>query len=342
MTAIELQVGDRMVRLSNPDKIYFPGCGATKLDLARYYVAVGPGIVRALYERPCTLQRFPDGVDGKVIFQKRVPPAHPPWVSTVVVTFPSGRRAEELCVTDLAQVIWAVNLGTVVFHPWPSRRADPEHPDELRIDLDPQPGTGFAEARKVGHLARELLAELGYRGYPKTSGGRGLHIYVRIQPRWDFVDVRRAALAFAREIERRAPALVTSAWWKEERGAKVFIDFNQNARDRTLAAAYSVRANSSATVSAPIRWEELDDVDPRDFTIATMPPRFAVLGDVHASIDDVAHDLTPLLEMAERDLRDRGLGDAPYPPNFPKMPGEPRRVQPSRAARRPGKGTPTR
>lgn len=329
--AVELTVGGRTVRISHPGKPYFPALGATKLDLVRYYLAVGDGIVRALYERPCTLQRFPDGVDGKMIFQKRVPASRPDWIQTATVHFPSGRQAEELCVTELASVVWAVNLGTIVFHPWPSRRPDTEHPDELRIDLDPQPGTGFAEVRAVGRVVRELLDELGYRGFPKTSGGRGLHVLVRIRPEWDFIAVRRAALAFAREIERRAPQLATSAWWKEERGARIFLDFNQNARDRTIAAAYSVRANPRATVSAPITWAELDDVEPDDFTIATVPGRFAAIGDVHRTIDDIAHDLSPLLEMADRDVRDRGLGDAPYPPNFPKMPGEPARVQPSRA-----------
>ncbi|MDQ1484399.1 MAG: hypothetical protein QOJ62_92 [Actinomycetota bacterium] len=333
--AIELDVEGRVVRVSNPDKVYFSERGETKLDLVKYYLSVGPGIVRALYERPCTLQRFPDGAEGEAIYQKRVPEHHPDWVQTARVTFPSGRHADELCVTEVASVAWAANLGTIVFHPWPSRRDDTEHPDEMRIDLDPQPGTDFDDARHVAFAVHELLDEVGYVGYPKTSGGRGIHIYVRLQTRWTFTEIRRAVLAFSREIERRMPDRVTTKWWKEERGAKLFMDYNQNARDRTIAAAYSVRANPRATVSTPIRWDELADVDPNEFTIATVPARFAERGDVHAAIDDVAHDLTPLIEMADRDERDLGLGDAPYPPNFPKMEGEPARVQPSRARKKP-------
>jgi DNA ligase D len=333
-SAIELDVEGRAIRVSNPDKVYFSTRGQTKLDLVSYYLSVGPGIVRALFERPCVLQRFPDGAEGEAIFQKRVPTNHPDWVQTTRVTFPSGRHADELCVTEIAAVAWAANLGTIVFHPWPSRRADTEHPDELRIDLDPQPGTDFDDARRVAVAVHELLAELGYVGYPKTSGGRGIHIYVRLQTRWTFTEIRRAVLAFSREIERRIPNEVTTAWWKEERGVKVFLDYNQNARDRTIAAAYSVRANPRATVSTPVTWEELADADPNDFTIASVPQRFATLGDLHAGIDSVAHDLTPLVEMADRDERDRGLGDAPYPPNFPKMEGEPPRVQPSRARKK--------
>jgi DNA ligase D len=332
--AIELDVDGRVVRVSNPDQVSFSTNGQTKLDLVNYYVSVGPGIVRALLERPCTLQRFPDGAEGEAIYQKRVPTHHPEWVETARVTFPSGRHADELCVTEIAAVAWAANLGTIVFHPWPSRRADTEHPDELRIDLDPQPGTDFDDARAVADSVHELLDEVGYVGYPKTSGGRGIHIYVRLQPKWTFTEIRRGVLAFSREIERRIPDQVTTAWWKEERGAKVFLDYNQNARDRTIAAAYSVRANPRATVSTPVTWPELADVDPNDFTIASVPQRFAKLGDLHASIDGVAHDLAPLIEMADRDERDRGLGDAPYPPNFPKMEGEPARVQPSRAKKK--------
>ena len=329
--ALELDVDGRTVRVSNPEKVYFSARGETKLDLVTYYIAVGPGIVRALFERPCTLQRFPDGAEGEAIYQKRAPTHHPDWVQTARVSFPSGRHADELCVTEVAAVAWAANLGTIVFHPWPSRRRDTEHPDELRIDLDPQPGTDFDDARRVAVVVHDLLAELGYTGYPKTSGGRGIHIYVRIEPRWGFPEVRRAVLAFSREIERRIPDQVTTKWWKEERGEKVFLDYNQNARDRTIAAAYSVRARPEATVSTPVTWDELADADPLDFTIATVPARFARNGDPHEHIDDVAHDITPLLEMAERDEVDRGLGDAPYPPNFPKMDGEPPRVQPSRA-----------
>jgi len=267
-----------------------------------------------------------------------VPEHRPEWVQSARVSFPSGRHADELCVTEIAAVAWAANLGTVVFHPWPSRRADVEHPDEMRIDLDPQPGTTFDDARRVAVAVHELLDEVGFVGFPKTSGGRGVHIYVRLQPRWTFTQIRRAVLAFSREIERRMPTEVTTAWWKEERGEKLFLDYNQNARDRTIAAAYSVRAFPYATVSTPVTWAELADADPQDFTMATVPARFAALGDLHAAIDDVAHDLTPLIEMADRDERDRGLGDAPYPPNFPKMEGEPARVQPSRARKKAASG----
>jgi DNA ligase D len=330
--AIELEVGERLVRLSSPDKVLFPARSETKLDLARYYIAVGEGIVRALYERPTQLRRFPDGVEGEAIYQKRVPAKHPDWIETARVTFPSGRHADELCVTEVAQVVWAANLATIDFHPWPSRRADTEHPDELRIDIDPQPGTGFADAKQVAATVRETLAEIGFVGWPKTSGNRGIHVACRIEPNWEFPVVRRAALAFAREIERRLPGLVTTAWWKEERGERVFIDYNQNARDRTIASAYSVRARTDATVSAPVTWDELPDVETEDFTLASMPARFAALGDPQAAIDDEVCDLRVLLEWVERDEA-TGLGEAPYPPNFPKMPGEPPRVQPSRARR---------
>jgi len=329
--AVELGVGERTVRVSNPHKVYFSARGETKLDLVQHYLGVAEGIVRALYERPTYLKRHPEGAEGEAIYQKRVPTHRPEWVQTARVTFPSGRHADAICVTEVAAVAWAANLGTLDFHPWHARRADTEHPDELRIDLDPQPGRDFADAKKVAVLVREMLDELGYAGFPKTSGNRGLHVYVRIEPRWGFTELRRAALAFARELERRDPDLVTSAWWKEQRGSKVFCDYNQNARDRTIASAYSVRARPDATVSAPVTWDELPDVETQDFTIATMGARFARLGDLHAGIDDVHHALDPLLEWADRDERDRGLGDAPYPPNYPKMPGEPMRVQPSRA-----------
>ena len=326
----ELEVGDRIVKITNPDRVYFSARGETKLDLARYYLSVGDGITRALRERPCMLKRFPEGADGEAVYQKRIPKGAPDWMQTAHVEFPSGRSADELCVTELASVIWAVQMSTIEFHPWHSRRRDTERPDEFRIDLDPQPGTGFAEAVEVAGLVRELLDELGAVGWPKTSGSRGIHIYVRITPDYGFTQVRRAALAFAREIERRRPDLVTTAWWKEERGEQIFIDFNQNARDRTVASAYSVRASPVGRVSAPVTWDELGQVELDDFTIATMPARFAELGDVHAGIDDHPFDLTPLIEWSERDERDRGQGDAPYPPNYPKMAGEPPRVQPSR------------
>jgi DNA ligase D len=329
--ATELDIGGRAVRISNPDRVYFPARGETKLDLAKYYQSVGDGIVRGLRERPCMLHRFPDGTAGERIYQKRLPKGAPDWVETVEVRFPSGRTADELCVTELADVIWAVQMSTVEFHPWHSRRADTERPDELRIDLDPQPGTALAEAKVVAELVHELLDEVGAVGWPKTSGSKGVHIYVRIQPDYGFREVRRAALALAREVERRAPELVTTAWWKEERGEQIFMDYNQNARDRTIASAYSVRASPIGLVSAPVTWAELPDVEMADFTIATMPARFAELGDVHAGIDDAVWSIEPLLEWADRDETDRGLGDAPYPPNFPKMEGEPMRVQPSRA-----------
>jgi len=327
---VELEVGERIVKVTNPDKVFFRARGETKLDLVKYYLSVGDGIVRALYERPTQLKRHPDGAEGEAIYQKRVPEKRPEWIETARVTFPSGRHADELCVTELAHVAWAANLGTLDFHPWPSRRPDVEHPDELRIDIDPQPGTGFKQAKKVAALVREVLDELGYVAWPKTSGNRGVHVACRIEANWEFPEVRRCALAFAREVERRAPKLVTTAWWKEERGKRVFIDYNQNARDRTIASAYSVRARSDATVSAPVTWDELQEVETEDFTMATMPERFGSLGDVQAGIDDSLCDLRRLQEWVQRD-EGKGLGEAPYPPNFPKMPGEPPRVQPSRA-----------
>jgi len=303
--ATELEVDGRTVRISNPDRVYFPASGATKLDLAHYYLSVGDGIVRALEERPCMLHRFPEGVAGEKVHQKRLPRGAPPWVETVRVHFPRyDRNADELCVTELASVIWAVQMSTVEFHPWNSRRADTERPDEWRIDLDPMPACPFDRVRRVAHVAHEVLDELGAVGWPKTSGGKGLHVYVRIEPRWGFPDVRRAALAFAREVERRAPDDVTTTWWRRDRDpSALFVDFNQNARDHTIASAYSVRGVPEATVSTPIRWDEVDDVEPRQCTIATVPGRFAALGDLHAGIDDAVFSLEPLLEWAERDER---------------------------------------
>jgi len=304
--AVELEVGDRTVRISNPDRVYFSVRGETKLDLARYYLGVGEGIVRALRERPCMTHRFPDGVDGEKVHQKRLPHGAPPWVQTVRVKFPRyNRHADELCVTHLADVVWSVQMSAVEFHPWNSRRADTEKPDEWRIDLDPMPDCDFATVRRVAHVAHEVLDELGAVGWPKTSGGAGLHVYVRIRPEWGFADVRRAALAFAREVERRMPDDVTTTWWRKDRDPrKLFVDYNQNARDHTIAAAYSVRGKAEGTVSTPIGWDEVDEVDPRDFTIATVPARFAALGDLHAGIDDAPFSLAPLLEWAERDERD--------------------------------------
>lgn len=332
--AEEVEVAGRTVRLTSADKVYFPERGFTKGDVFRYYLAVGEGIMRALSSRPTTLQRFPEGIDGEMFFQKRVPTRGvPPWIETATIKFPSMRTADELCPTDLAHVAWAAQMGTVVFHPWPVRKSTVDSPDELRIDLDPQPGTDFTHAAKAAAVVHEVLDDLGWVGFPKTSGGRGVHVYVRIRPQWTFVEVRRAAIALAREVERRAPSLVTTSWWKEERGERVFTDFNQMARDRTIACAYSLRANQRATVSTPVTWAELPHVDPDDFDLATVPERFAKTGDPHATIDDVAHDLTPLLEWVERDERD-GQGDMPYPPEHPKMPGEPMRVQPSKARNR--------
>jgi DNA ligase D len=326
----ELQVGERTVRISNPDRVYFPDRGETKLDLVNYYLSVGPGIVRALRERPCMLHRYPEGVAGEKIYQKRLPKGAPEWVETVEVSFPSGRTADELCVTELASVAWAVQMSTVEFHPWHTRRGAVEHPDELRIDLDPGPAAGFAEAKQAAVVVHEVLDELGAVGWPKTSGSKGVHVYVRIEPRFGFREVRRAALAFAREVGRRAPSLVTTNWWKEERpDGAIFIDYNQNAKDRTIAAAYSVRGLPRGPVSAPVTWDELPDVEMADFDISTMPARFAELGDLHAGMDDAAWDIEPLLDWADRDEL-AGVGDAPYPPNYPKQEGEPPRVQPSR------------
>jgi DNA ligase D len=302
---VELVVGGRTVRISNPDRVYFSARDETKLDLARYYESVGDGIVRALRERPCMLHRFPSGVDGEKVHQKRLPRGAPEWVDTVRVDFPSGRHADELCVTELASVIWAVQMSTVEFHPWNSRRADVERPDEWRIDIDPMPDCTFDTVRRVARVAHEVLQELGAVGWPKTSGGSGLHIYVRISPRWGFGEVRRAALAFAREVERRVPADATTTWWRKDRAPdKVFVDYNQNARDHTIASAYSVRGVKEATVSTPIAWGEIDDVVPSELTIATVPARFATLGDLHAGIDEAEFSLEPLLEWAERDERD--------------------------------------
>ncbi|HEY1569878.1 MAG TPA: non-homologous end-joining DNA ligase [Pseudonocardiaceae bacterium] len=302
-SAVELEVGHRTVRISSPDRVYFPATGATKLDLARYYLSVGDGIVRALRERPCMLHRFPSGTSGDKVHQKRVPSGAPPWLETVRLHFPRyNRYADELCVTELASVIWAVQMSTVEFHPWNSRRADTEQPDEWRIDLDPMPECPFSRVRRVAHVVESVLDDLGIVGYPKTSGGHGLHVYVRIEPRWGFGEVRRAALAFAREVERRAPDDVTTTWWRKDRDPKMlFVDYNQNARDHTIASAYSVRGVPEATVSTPIRWDEVDDVEPKDCTMSTVPARFAELGDLHATIDDVSHSLDTLLEWADRD-----------------------------------------
>jgi DNA ligase D len=340
-----VDAGGREVRVSSPDRVIFPATertGAlTKLDVVEYYLAVGEGIMRAVGRRPTTLERWPKGVlpgivistrmerGGDAFFQKRVPKGAPEWVKTARIDFPSGRHADEVCPTELAVVAWAAQMGTITFHPWPVREDDVDHPDELRLDLDPQEGTDFEDAVRVAAEAQALLEELGYVGFPKTSGGRGVHIYVRIEPRWSFTEVRHAAIAFGRELERRLPGQVTTKWWKEERGERIFVDYNQNARDRTIASAYSVRPKPGAPVSAPVSWDELTEVAPEDFTVATLPARFAEVGDRHAAIDDVSYSLQPLLEMYERDEAE-GEGDMPYPPSYPKMEGEPKRVQPSR------------
>jgi DNA ligase D-like protein (predicted polymerase) len=310
---VELEIGDRVVAVSNPNRVYFSARGETKLDLAKYYLSVGSGIVNALYHRPCMLHRFPAGVDGQKVHQKRLPAGAPPWVETVRLHFPRyNRYADELCVGHPADVIWAVQMSTVEFHPWNSRRDDTEKPDEWRIDLDPMPRADFGDVRRVSGVVHEVLDELGAVGYPKTSGGKGLHVYVRVPPAHGFADVRRAALAFAREVERRADGLVDLSWWRKDRDpASIFVDYNQNARDHTIACAYSVRGTPEGIVSAPLRWEEIADAEPRDFTIATMPARFAELGDLHHDIDDHPYPLEELLEWAARDERE--LADPPPP-----------------------------
>jgi DNA ligase D len=314
---VEVEVGGRTVRISNPDRVYFPSTGATKLDLVEYYLAVGPGIVNALRERPCMLHRFPKGTGEKKVHQKRVPAGAPDWLHTVNIHFPRwGRTADELCVTELAEVIWAVQMSTVEFHPWNSRRPDVERPDEWRIDLDPMPTCPPATVRTVAGVVHEVLDELGAVGWPKTSGGKGLHVYVRIAPEHPFPDVRRAALAFAREVERRAPTLVTTTWWRKDRDpAALFVDYNQNARDHTMAAAYSVRGVPDGRVSTPIRWDEVPDAEAEDFTMATVPARFAELGDLHADIDQAVFRIDELLAWADRDERagapDEGGADDP-------------------------------
>ncbi|HEX4735083.1 MAG TPA: non-homologous end-joining DNA ligase [Thermoleophilaceae bacterium] len=337
-----VDAGGREVRVSSPGRVIFPATertpDVTKLDIVKYYLSVEDGILRALRQRPTTLERWPKGVHpgmvistrdwsgGDAFFQKRIPKGAPEWVQTARIEFPSGRTADEICPTEVAVIAWAAQMGTITFHPWPVRSDDVDHPDELRLDLDPQPGTDFDDAVRVAATARELLADLGYTGFPKTSGGRGIHIYVRIEPKWTFTDVRHAAIAFGRELENRLPGEVTTKWWKEERGERIFVDYNQNARDRTIASAYSIRPKPGAPVSAPLDWDELPEIQPEDFTVASMPARFADVGDRHAAIDDKHHSLQPLLDM----YKAQGDGDMPYPPDYPKMPGEPKRVQPSR------------
>jgi DNA ligase D-like protein (predicted polymerase) len=340
--ATEVDAGGRAVRVSSPDRVIYEATdktpAVTKLQVVEYYLSVGDGIMRALRERPTALERWPKGVregitlatrtgeHGDAFYQKRVPKGAPAYLETATITFPSGRTADEICPTELAVPAWCAQMGTLTFHPWPVRRSAPDHPDELRIDLDPHGATDFHDAVRAAVEARKLLEELGMAGFPKTSGNRGVHVYVRIEPRWEFVDVRHAAVGFGRELERRTPG-VTTKWWKEERGDSIFVDYNQNARDRTIASAYSLRPKPGAPVSTPLEWDELGEVaDPADLNLFTVPERFAERGDVHAGIDDAPCSIEPLLELygAQDD------GDLPYPPDYPKMPGEPPRVQPSK------------
>ena len=311
--------------ISNPGKVLFPKPGYTKLDLARYYLAVADGALRGAGGRPNVLVRYPDGIEGEFFYQKRAPKARPPWIEVATIRFPSGRSAEEIVPRDAAALAWLANLACLVLHPHPVRAEDLEHPDELRVDLDPVPGVQWGQVIDTASVVHQVLHEMKLTGWPKTSGKRGLHISVRIEPRWEFDEVRRAALALAREVERRAPKLATSKWWKEERHG-VFVDYNQNAKDRTVASAYSVRPTPEARVSAPLTWDEVPDCNPADFTLATMPARFEKIGDRHAGIDEHANSLEPLLELFER----QGLGDAPWPPQYKKQAGEPPRVQPSK------------
>ncbi|WP_020671921.1 non-homologous end-joining DNA ligase [Amycolatopsis nigrescens] len=329
--AIEFEVGGRAVRVSSPDKVYFPDRGITKREVVEHYIALGGPLLRAIGERPTTLKRFPDGISGEFFYAKRVPKGAPEWVDKVEITFPSGRKAEEVCPTEPAVFAWAANLGTLDFHPWPVRRPDVDHPDELRIDVDPPDEAGFEDAVRVAATVREVLADAGLTGYPKTSGGRGVHVLVRIRPEWDFIAVRHAVIALGREVERRAPGQATIAWWKEEREGRVFIDYNQAARDRTVASTWSVRGTGRATVSTPLTWEQLTEVHPDDFDVRTAAAWFAEHGDPHEAMDAEAFGLETALEWYDRDERDHGQAEMPYPPDYPKMPGEPKRVQPSKA-----------
>ncbi|WP_181781102.1 non-homologous end-joining DNA ligase [Pseudonocardia pini] len=326
-SVILLDVGGREVRLTSPDKVVFPELGITKREVMEYYLAVAEPMVKVLRERPTNLKRYPDGVDGEPFFAKRLPKGAPDHIETAKVTFPSGRTADTFCPTEPASIAWAANMGTLDFHPWPVRRPDTDHPDELRIDLDPQPGTDFADAVEVAGVLREVLTEAGLTGWPKTSGGRGLHVFAPIRPEWDFIQVRRAVITIARRVADRIPEKATVAWWKEERGERVFLDFNQAARDRTIASAWSIRGLPRATVSMPLTWDDLAAAEPDDFTLRTVPGLLADRGDAHAEMGEERGGCETALEWYEAD----GLGEMPYPPEYPKMPGEPMRVQPSRA-----------
>jgi DNA ligase D-like protein (predicted polymerase) len=348
--AVELEVGNRTVRVTSPDKIYFPEVGLTKLDIVSYVIAVGNGIFAALKDRPVTMERWPGGYrpdvklstrsdsHGEAFYQKRAPSKGvPDWVETVTITFPSGRTADEVCATELATIAWMANLGTLRYHPWPVTKADTEKVDQLRIDLDPQPGTDFADAARAAHELRSVLEDADLVGFPKTSGGRGVHVFVPIQPTYGFIEARHAVIALGRELSRRMPDHVTVSWWKEERGARIFVDFNQMARDRTIASAYSIRPTPTAVVSAPLTWDELSDVAPQDFTVSSMPARFSEVGDAWRPFYELEpRSIDAALDMYARDERELGTGkyggaEMPYPPDYPKMPGEPSRVQPSRA-----------
>ena len=327
---VVLEIDGHEVRVSSPDKVFFTTHGETKRDLVDYYLAVREPLLRAMGGRPILMQRFPNGATGKSFYQKRVPDGAPEWLQTTVVSTPNGTTSRVFVAADMAHIIWAVNLGCLGFHPWPYQAADPEHTDELRIDLDPSPGVVFDEVREAAHHTRALLDDLGVAGYPKTTGNRGIHVYVRLQPLWDSYEVRSAAVAIARELERRHPTLITAAWWKEERGRRVFIDFNQNAPHKTVFGAWSVRSRAGAQVSTPFRWDDLAGIDPELLTLATVPPLLAERGDPWDGMTDDPQSLEPILEMHRRD-RANGLADAPWPPVYPKMPDEPDRVAPSRA-----------
>lgn len=333
-TTLVLQAAGREVVITHPDKVFFSERGETKGDLARYYLAVAEPLLAAMGDRPVLLQRFPNGAGGSSFFQKRVPDSRPDWLVTTIVATPNGTTSRALVVADVAHVLWAVNLGCLGFHVWPSRASDPDHADELRIDLDPSPGVDFAMVREAAHEVHALMDALGVEARPKTTGNRGIHVYARLAPHWTGVEVRAAAVAVARELERRRPDLITAAWWKEERGRRVFVDFNQNAPHKTIFGAWSVRARAGAQVSTPFGWDELDAVEPDGLTMATVPARVAASGDPWASMAASPQRLEPLLELAERD-RAAGLQDAPWPPVYPKMPDEPPRVAPSRARKPP-------
>jgi DNA ligase D len=325
----------RDVRISSPDRVMWQDAGITKWDLATYIASVEDGLMRAVGDRPVTLQRFPDGVDGEEFFSKNPPRGVPGWARSVICTYPSARQHPQLVIDEIATAVWAVQMNTVTFHPWPVRSANNDNPDELRIDLDPQPGTSFVDAARAAYVLKELLGEIGLTGWAKTSGNRGVHVFARIRPTREFLDVRHGVIGIARELERRLPDEITTAWWKEERGQKVFVDFNQANRDRTIASAYSPRPLPGAPVSMPVAWERLADVGPGDFTVRTVPAILTAEGDAWAGIDDAVGDVSAAIALWDRDLAQRGLGEMPFPPDFPKMPGEPPRVQPSRKRRDP-------